>query len=505
MVTSQAVSRRLRLVAWSALPVLGGIYYLLLVSAIPTFPRLLLLESIYCTPIALTVVWGLTARARSEGTERKFWGYLAAANFTLLLCEVLLVYWVGWISPAGPPRVSWPFHVLHTIAALAFIGSVVSLSRFTQASGVTRVRWILDTALVLLVVAVALLELYVRPIMGYGAPGAHVMLGLGYAIFAVMMALGTLGNVVGFKVDRWRPWDKMFAVALVIYAVATMLWPSWYQTVVDTSRNYERGVLDLVQFSGHWLLMAAAVYRLTEVKEWELRPFPPVDTARYRWASAITPAVAFVGVPLAAVSAVRVFEEPKWFSIYLVFFSAVTGLALARSVLISLENGVMFHRSVSDPLTGLANHSFFRDRLAEEVRRAERYGSELSVVLIDIDRFGDLNAKIGHGAADQLLQQVGTLLRARCSRASTVARLSADDFALIVPETGPLDASIKARRALDLMSIQAGNPGTITASAGIATYPQHAIDVEGLLLAAQAALRKAKQMGPDSLYVTNEP
>lgn len=502
----ERTSRRLRVLAWTGLPILGATYYLILVSTIPAFTRLALLELIYTTPIVLMVIWGLMARARSEGNERRFWAFLSAANFTLFLCEVLLVYWVAAISPAGPPRVSWPFHFLHLVAAISFIGSLISLTRYSEAAAVTKTRWLIDTALVGLVSSVLLLELYVRPVMGASAPVIHVLLGLGYTLFALLMAGGTLWNVVGFKVDAWRPWDKMFAVALIIYAVATFLWPTWYQTAVDTSRNYERGVLDLVQFSGHWLLMAAAVYRLTEVKVWELRALPPIDTDRWRWVSMLTPAIAFIGVPAAAYAAYRAVGDPRWLAIYLALFTAAAALALGRSLLVSIENRLLFSKSATDPLTGLANHRTFHQRLSEEFVRARRYGTPLAVVLIDIDGFADVNAQVGHEAADVLLQEVGTLIQQRCSRQCTAARLSADDFALIAPDKDPMEASVEARRILDLISIQSGGvPGTLTACAGVAGFPTHGDDLEAVLSAARSALRRAKQSGTDSLSVTSEP
>lgn len=503
---SEQLSSRLRLIAWLGLPLLGGVYYLLLISPLPPLTRLTLLELIYCTPITLTVIWGLTARSRSESNERRFWGYLSAANFMLLLCEVLLVYWVARINPAGPPRVSWPFHVLHAIAAVSFIGALFALSRFSQAPRVMRIRWGLDITLSLVVAGVLLLEFYVRPIMGPNAPIAHVLLGLGYAMFALLMAGGTLGNVVGFKIDKWRPWDKMFACALIVYSIGTILWPSWYQTAVGTSRNYERGVLDLVQFSGHWLLMAAAVYRLTEVRVWELRPLPPTDTARNRWVTAVTPTIAFIGVPAAAIGAYTSFGDQGWFSIYLGFFTIITGLALAHSVLISLENGMMFHQSSIDPLTGLVNHRAFHEQLAEEFQRAKRYGSPLSVVRIDLDDFGAINTEMGPEAGDVLLKEVAAILRTGCSRECTIGRLSGDDFAIIAPEMDAMAASVKARRLLDYVSIKAGAaPGELTASAGIGSYPQHGDEIEDILNAARVALFRAKAAGPDSLSVTSEP
>jgi hypothetical protein len=74
--------------------------------------------------------------------------------------------------------------------------------------------------------------------------------------------------------------------------MALMMWPLWYTTVAHNSRNMERGVLDLIQFSGHFLLMTAAVYRLTETDSWHLRPLPVPAVAREKWFGALLPAPA---------------------------------------------------------------------------------------------------------------------------------------------------------------------------------------------------------------------
>jgi len=501
--TNRSVSeraRRLRTVAWAALPLMALAYYLLLMAPLPPFTKLIALEVVYCAPIVLTIAWSWRARALSEGRESTFWASMAGANLTLLACEVLLVAWVGAISPAGPPRVSWPFHGLHAIAAVLFVIGLIALSRWRDATMATQVRWGLDVASTMLVAAALVVQLYVLPIMApAGATTAEVLLGAAYPLFGLLMIMGTVSIVVGFKVDRWRPWDKLFAVSLSIYAVAIALWPMWYPTAVQTSRNYERGVLDLVQFTGHWLLMAAAVYRLTEVGEWRLRTLPPTFQ-RHRWATAVSPLVALAAVPAIAVFAAQSYGTEPWFAFYIMVLALLTALTIGRSTLIALENGSLFHLSVTDPLTGLYNHRFFFDRLRDEIHRADRYGEQLTLVAIDIDDFTAANTRLGLVEGERLLRQVASLLTERCSGECIVARIGGDDFGVIMPNTAPLDGAVLARGLLDAICISAGHePRTVTASAGLATYPQHAEDAEGLVRIAQGALYQAKQAGGERL------
>ncbi|HET6351856.1 MAG TPA: diguanylate cyclase [Coriobacteriia bacterium] len=499
-------SRRLRFSAWATLPVLAAAYYALIVSSIPPLPRLLALEIVMLIPMTLTVVWSFKARAVSEAAERTFWGALAGAIITLIACEILLVYWVVVINPAGPPIVSWPFHILHGVAAAFMLTAVGALTRFSVGSVATKARWILDGLAVMIIAAIALLQFYVRPIMEpAGATTGEILLGVAYPVFGIVMVLGILGNIVGFKIDRWRWWDRLFAVSFMIYAVGVILWPTLYPAAAETSRTYERHILDLVQLSGHWLLMAAAVYRITEVDEWRLRPLPPIALARRRWLSAVVPAMLLVGVPAIGLLALRASHGSDWYFVYVAAFTALTALTLGRSVLIALDNGVLFYRSVSDPLTGLHNHRYFHDRLAEEIERADRYGDKLSVVLLDLDDFAEVNSRVGHEEGERLLREVGTLLKSRCTPECVLARTGGDDFGIIVPEADVMEGTLTARRMVDQISIAAGaQPGALTASAGVATFPDHGADADELLRAARSAMFAAKTSITEAV-VTYDP
>lgn len=484
---------RLRVLAWAALPVLAALYYTLLVVPLPHLLRLFSLELVYCTPIALTIAWSWRARTLSEATERSFWTALAVANTMLLACELLLIWWVVSVSPAGPPRVSWPFHILHGIAAVAFVAAMVSLSRFSQAPAVTRLRWSIDVVAIGVTSAVLLLQFYVRPVMApAGAPLSELLLGTAYPLFGLMMVAGTLTNVVGFKLDRWRTWDRLVAVSLIVYAVGVVMWPIWYATASATSRNYERGVLDLVQFSGHWLLMAAAVYRLTEIGEWHLRPLPP-PAVRRRWLSALGPLFMLLAIPLIGYQAYSAYGDTRTFTLFVGVLAVLTALALGRGIVMALENGELVHQSVTDPLTGLHNDRFLQDRLAEEVDTAARYREDLALILFDIDDFHGVNLREGHAAGEQLLREVAAKLEARCTQDCLSARVGGDEFAVVVPRCTVNEAIIVARRIMDLVAIGVGPvPGTLTLSAGVAGYPLNGRSADELVSVAEAALAEAK-------------
>jgi len=175
-----------------------------------------------------------------------------------------------------------------------------------------------------------------------------------------------------------------------------------------------------------------------------------------------------------------------------------------------------------DRLTGLPNHRAFQEFLAGEFPRAERYGSPLSLILIDIDRFRSLNESYGHLWGDRLLQAMAGRLRGMLRGVDMAARYGGEEFALLLPQTGAEQAARVAGRARGAVRGAGARSGSIpgtstmqgmqpipddlaekgdaeaapTVSLGIATYPDEGVSTRGLLVsAAESALRRAKNEG----------
>ena len=153
-----------------------------------------------------------------------------------------------------------------------------------------------------------------------------------------------------------------------------------------------------------------------------------------------------------------------------------------------------------DQLTNLPDHRAFHEQLRSEARRAERHERSLSLVLINIDDFKQINAKHGRLAGDRALAEVGRRLAATVRNGELVSRLSADHFGWVLPETEGLGGWIAAergRRAIAATPIE--GIGTITASAGVCDFQ----DVGGsdeLLALAEVALVHAKGSGGDATF-----
>jgi diguanylate cyclase (GGDEF)-like protein len=167
---------------------------------------------------------------------------------------------------------------------------------------------------------------------------------------------------------------------------------------------------------------------------------------------------------------------------------------------------VLRQLAITDGLTGIYNRRYFEERLAEELRRAERFLHPLSVVLIDIDHFKRVNDTYGHLAGDQVLSALARFLQNNIREVDILARYGGEEMAIIMPETRPEDAmSITKRIANKLRETvfridEDGVEITITFSAGVASFPQHGMNAREIVAQVDEAQYRAKRAGRDRIY-----
>jgi diguanylate cyclase (GGDEF)-like protein/PAS domain S-box-containing protein len=152
-----------------------------------------------------------------------------------------------------------------------------------------------------------------------------------------------------------------------------------------------------------------------------------------------------------------------------------------------------------DPLTGLANRTLLHDRLSGALASADRHGDKLGVAFLDLDRFKHVNDSLGHGAGDCLLQSVGARLMASVRKTDTVCRLGGDEFVIVLSDVKRRDdlekAAAKIAAAIGAPHRAGGHELHVTASIGIAMYPDDGADAETLLRNADIAMYHAKDHG----------
>lgn len=162
--------------------------------------------------------------------------------------------------------------------------------------------------------------------------------------------------------------------------------------------------------------------------------------------------------------------------------------------------------SVRDPLTGLFNHRQFYQLLAAELARSQRYGHQVSLLMLDIDYFKRVNDSFGHLAGDQVLRQLPELIRGQLRINDIPCRYGGEEFGVILPETAGEQALEVAERirsvvAREPVELPDGGSLRITVSIGVATYGGGAQSEERLVSAADSALYRAKRIGRNRVCV----
>ncbi len=146
----------------------------------------------------------------------------------------------------------------------------------------------------------------------------------------------------------------------------------------------------------------------------------------------------------------------------------------------------------SDPLTGLDNHRRFQERLGQEAGRCARSGESLSLLLLDLDHFGQFNQKNGHAGGDAALKDVAEILRGCLPELAITARYGGEEFAVLLPQRTLAQAEGVAE--LVRGAVQETGQG-LTLSVGCAEFGTNTAEGEGLVLAAELAVSRAKQLG----------
>ncbi|MEJ5209929.1 MAG: EAL domain-containing protein [Burkholderiales bacterium] len=180
--------------------------------------------------------------------------------------------------------------------------------------------------------------------------------------------------------------------------------------------------------------------------------------------------------------------------------AVLLGLAIAVFVSrrVARQAGLLARQALYDPLTGLANRCLLQNRLQTEIAHAHRHGFSFGVVLLDLDRFKEVNDTLGHEVGDELLREVARRLTETVRGEDTVARLGGDEYVLLLHGLTERSAATVAKKilaALDAPFLWQGNRIDLGASLGIALYPDHAEDASSLIRCADIAMYAAKRSG----------
>jgi diguanylate cyclase (GGDEF)-like protein len=156
------------------------------------------------------------------------------------------------------------------------------------------------------------------------------------------------------------------------------------------------------------------------------------------------------------------------------------------------------YQALHDSLTGLPNRSLFRDRVSEAVLAGERGGGRFAVLMMDLNRFKEVNDTLGHHCGDALLVEIGARVRGSLRASDTVARIGGDEFGLLIKDANPLEilkVIDKVTAAVEQPTVVDGLPLVVDGSIGVALYPDHGREVDVLVQHADVAMYLAKGEG----------
>jgi diguanylate cyclase (GGDEF)-like protein/PAS domain S-box-containing protein len=185
-------------------------------------------------------------------------------------------------------------------------------------------------------------------------------------------------------------------------------------------------------------------------------------------------------------------------------------LTLARQISLALANlklrDSLRAQALRDPLTGLFNRRYMEETLDREILRVQRRNQPLALIMVDLDNLKPINDSRGHEAGDQVIKALGRFLKSQVRREDVACRYGGDEFTLIMPEASLEIACQRAelvRQGINRLRVVHGDRslGPITASFGVATFPDHGTTGEDLVRAADAALYHAKQQGRNQLGI----
>ena len=183
-------------------------------------------------------------------------------------------------------------------------------------------------------------------------------------------------------------------------------------------------------------------------------------------------------------------------------FVRLTYFVLMAVILSKLKSALVREKDLasSDSLTGLSNRRAFFEIAEWEMKRARRYGRPLTIAYMDLDRFKEVNDRMGHEEGDRLLQSVADSLR-RCSRGSdAVARIGGDEFVVLLPETGE-EAAFSAAQKFhqEILQVMRERQWPVTLSVGVLTFQEPPRTVDEMIGAADHLMYAAKKSGKNSI------
>lgn len=315
-----------------------------------------------------------------------------------------------------------------------------------------------------------------------------MVLSFGLAAAVLVFAVATLASDLTRRKHWWKAGFNAATYVLAVAAAGLVL-----RTFADIPRPgvspaFESLDLPVILLGALAFLVVNHVLTRTAIAIAQEVPIIPSILGDFAFHASIT-FVMLALSPIVVVSAER--------SLLLVPLLALPMIGAYRFTGIWLEKQYKEHQAMHDALTTLPNRRLFQDRIRQALLGGRRGRQPVGVLIIDLDRFKDINDTLGHHMGDLLLQMIGPRLQALLRESDTIARLGGDEFAVLLPNVvdaaGGVKVADKILAALEEPFVVEGLDLDIDASIGIALYPEHGEDVNTLMQRADVAMYLAKE------------
>ena len=456
---------------------------------------------------ACPFVVGATAVAsyHSRGQERALWAFLSGAVVLLGIDQLTYTVAVSKLVVPGPINVTSSY-LVGLVAAVPILAFFATITRFTSDGPLAKMRLVADAVAITVAAAAVLYGVVIVPWFSLlpGVQPIDTMLGAVLPVVCATIVILAVYNLLGPTAGGLHSWERIVGWAIVLFAGGNSLWPLLFAGMqVGAGGTLFAYAFELMVFTPLTMLLVAAVYHHTTLgPQSRLRSPRQPRLRRPMFITVGVPVAEIVAIPVTGVLGVGFPTGSLQQVVLLVAAGTVAVLVVTRTGLTVLENGHLFRRTITDPLTGLKNHRHFHERLDEEIRSAVRFGERFSVAMIDLDEFGRVNSSHGHSEGDALLNAVAERVRGAVRDEDIVCRVGGDEIAIIFSNTEPSVAADVCLRILDcLRSGRCIEGRPVTASIGIAAYPDHALDREELVRRADGAQYWAKYHGKDQVII----
>jgi diguanylate cyclase (GGDEF)-like protein len=417
-------------------------------------------------------------RACVEREHRAIWTSAAIGVGCYALAFVLWGAWLEHLQHPPYPSISdYLWKAFYIFAGCAIIGAG---GRSAQRGASTKI-W-LDT-LIAVTGTAAIATAFIIPPIEHAARGAHAAVAndLQYPVADTVILVLSVA-VVGMR--GWRT-DRKWVLLIASMALLLAGDFAWTIEIAHGARTADSA--DMLTYLLAFTFASAAV--------WQPERDPSAVDGQH-WSTVIVPLAFTVISPT-----ILVFDHFSRVSLaaFLLTMTSLVGAIMRMSLAMRdmLALGHIRRAALTDELTELPNRRMFLAKLRQEVAAVERNGGSLTTLMLDLDNFKQLNDTLGHDAGDELLRVIGPRLTGAVSAGSTVARLGGDEFAVLLEQNADgAAAEATAENVLDSFKKPFHVHGLVlrlTASVGIASFPQDADSPETLLKCADVAMYDAKR------------